>query len=72
MVMHLNMNGYKMKIKNKCSSEYTSKELDYIYKTSLKNGFVGDYSDFKYEFFHCSEVFLELCGVKINYFKEVK
>ena len=46
MVMQLTMNGYKMKITNKESSEYTSKELDFIYKTSLKNGFIGDFFEF--------------------------
>jgi len=59
-----------MKIKNKESTEYTKEELDFIYKVALKNNFKGNFLDFKYEFHHCSEAFLELCGVKINYYKE--
>jgi hypothetical protein len=59
-----------MKINNKESTEYTKEELDFIYKVALKNNFKGNFLDFKYEFHHCSEAFLELCGVKINYYKE--
>ncbi len=59
-----------MKLENKDSVEYTYEELQFIYKVSLKNNFKGNFSDFKYEFHHCSEAFLELCGVKINYYKE--